>query len=278
MRVVRGFISAILTGVFMLGLSGPAMAGAAPAPTTCDPTFMDVLENRAWMEGKREMEIAQRLMLKPDSVLEYSCFNIRLNELQTQSRTILNMPRGFIWMPMVGRDVGPGINRLARDSLVNYVDNNFQHSPLGGLMPDGGGTNCSVMNDVWNFLRCAEYDEGSFITLRQIVTNRTDVRTRPQVCSEPNRPVKWQNANNAAFPPPAVPAARGGMDATATFLQSLDPDNCDDIRPIPTGLIVRDIISGSTATSQYPDMVCPAAACFYDAAQAMGGGRCVASP
>lgn len=48
---------------------------------SCDPEFADVLEARANLEAMREVEIAQTLILKPDSVLEYSCFHIRNQEL-----------------------------------------------------------------------------------------------------------------------------------------------------------------------------------------------------
>ncbi|MFK7838785.1 MAG: hypothetical protein AB8B83_00505 [Bdellovibrionales bacterium] len=54
---------------------------SANVPATCDPGFADVIEARSYMEASREIEMAQTLILKPDSVLEYSCFNNRLAEL-----------------------------------------------------------------------------------------------------------------------------------------------------------------------------------------------------
>lgn len=48
---------------------------------SCDVEFADVLEARATLEAMRELEIAQTLILKPDSVLEYSCFHERNNDL-----------------------------------------------------------------------------------------------------------------------------------------------------------------------------------------------------
>ena len=44
-------------------------------PKTCDSEFYDVMSNRAWLESSREMEVAQTLINKPDSVLEYTCFD-----------------------------------------------------------------------------------------------------------------------------------------------------------------------------------------------------------
>ena len=48
---------------------------------TCDPNFEDVMEARATLEAMREVEMAQRIIIRPDSVLEYSCFDDRINEL-----------------------------------------------------------------------------------------------------------------------------------------------------------------------------------------------------
>ncbi len=54
---------------------------AQDLPESCDSNFNDVMHARARIEAMREMEVAQALILKPDSVLEYSCFDDRLNEL-----------------------------------------------------------------------------------------------------------------------------------------------------------------------------------------------------
>lgn len=59
----------------------PAGLVFAQIPDTCDADYYDVLRARSYVEGKREMEVAQRIILKPDSVLEYSCFNDALNDL-----------------------------------------------------------------------------------------------------------------------------------------------------------------------------------------------------
>lgn len=48
---------------------------------TCDMEFMEVLKNKAWMEGQREISQNQNLISRPDSVLTLSCFNKHLDQL-----------------------------------------------------------------------------------------------------------------------------------------------------------------------------------------------------
>lgn len=43
------------------------------AQAVCDTEFRGVMNANAWRSAKREIETAERLILKPDSVLEYSC-------------------------------------------------------------------------------------------------------------------------------------------------------------------------------------------------------------
>jgi hypothetical protein len=252
---------------FFIASVMPAYAGTVPS--TCDPQFMDVLENRAWMEGKRQQEIAQRLIVKQDSVLEYSCFNTRLNELSVQSQSILRFSGGLILAPAVGRNVGRGLNMLVRDSFTNYMNNNFAHTGLGGMMPNAPGNNCDVMNLVWSALRCFPFDDNTFLTLTDLQT--IDPRNIPLACNEPNRPQKWTAATLAAFPVPALPAAAGGMDQSRTWLNLLDPANCTNVRPIPTGLRK----TSTQLQPTYDDKVCPAAACWYNPNANSGAGGCV---
>ncbi len=55
-----------------------------PAPgCTCDADFMNQIYARAWMESQRDMIKAQVLIRKPDSILEYTCFN-QFNDLAVE--------------------------------------------------------------------------------------------------------------------------------------------------------------------------------------------------
>jgi len=67
---------------------------AQSLPDTCDGDFYEVMRAQSWMEAKREMEIAQTLILKPDSVLEYSCFNNQLKALGDVSKDMFGNATG----------------------------------------------------------------------------------------------------------------------------------------------------------------------------------------
>ncbi len=91
-------------------------------PKTCDRDVMDVMNLRAQLEGEREMEVAAALILKPDSVLEYSCFgrevvrlgilSQRLFSANTNSRDLfMNPPLKFepkdLYQPKFESPQGP---------------------------------------------------------------------------------------------------------------------------------------------------------------------------
>ena len=65
--------------VFAVGIFDQREAYATPS-AACNPEFATVLDAQATMQAMREVEMAARFVLKPDSVLEYSCFHLRVDE------------------------------------------------------------------------------------------------------------------------------------------------------------------------------------------------------
>lgn len=60
---------------------GVCLPGVTPAEgCTCDADFMNQIYARAWLESQRDMIKAEVLIRKPDSILEYTCFN-QFNDL-----------------------------------------------------------------------------------------------------------------------------------------------------------------------------------------------------
>ena len=57
---------------------------------SCDADFMAVLEARATLEGQREIEMAQTILAKPDSVLEYTCFARELRRYKAISNRLFS--------------------------------------------------------------------------------------------------------------------------------------------------------------------------------------------
>ncbi len=169
----------LISAVFVLIFGGitPALAGppaAAPeVPATCDGDFYNVMSNRAWMESEREMEVAQRLILKPDSVLEYSCFD-QILEANAQNTNFA--PTGSM------------IADLISAPLDTYLSNNFGNSVAG---PSSAST-CDVMFQVWDFMKCQNMGVDEFAMFAEFAA--ADGRALPEMCAAPNRDNNWETA------------------------------------------------------------------------------------
>lgn len=243
---MRGQFFNIFLFVFMV-LAAPAIGLAANSivPPTCDSGFYDVLSSRAWMEGQREMEVAETLILKPDSVLEYSCF----------AQQVDNLAQNVSFAPIDG-----GINALVVAPGRRHLFSNFKHTMAGGLFSQGN--TCDAMFAVWDFLKCRNFDKADFMTFAELAAE--DPRALPERCNAPLRDEKWAAAIELSKLEPAEPAPPGGMAKTLTYLDLLDPGRCGSASPIPTGLIVK-----TAGGERYEDAVCAAPGC-----SSSGGNRC----
>ncbi len=61
-----------------------------PAPSACDPDYYETLEARAWLEAQREITQNQNLITKPDSVLQYTCFDKHLGALNKAAQEMFS--------------------------------------------------------------------------------------------------------------------------------------------------------------------------------------------
>lgn len=241
-----GALRTLILPVLILVLTAVSpVVMAQPVPPTCDENFYDIMSARSWTQGKQDMEVAQKLILKPDSVLEYSCFNARISELNNSS--IFVSPSGTM-------------NEMVTDPTESYLENNFRHTLGGGSVGNPGGT-CAAMFAVWDALKCRNFDIDDFKTFTEVSLN--DDRTLPAACSGGSRSIDW--AIQEAFSDPD-PGAPGGVQPATTYLSSLNPARCANHRPIPTGLMIKPV-GGAAA---YPDAICAAPGCYYTGA----GNRC----
>ena len=182
-----------LMGFACTVLAFPALAQEDP-PTACDPQYMDALEARAWMEAQREITQNQNLINKPDSVLEYTCFNRFLNHL-SQNPSINGVQRLFSetnhWQgPPSGlsdTSTDNALDRVVRTSMTRYLRENFGHRFMGDRLNNPangqpidyinrlqtrdypaaseavngtGGTSqyeCDRMAEVWTLARCMNF-------------------------------------------------------------------------------------------------------------------------
>lgn len=252
-----------------------AVPASAQIPDTCDADYYDVLRARSYAEGKREMETAQRIILKPDSVLEYSCFNDTLQDLGAYtehfSETGLNggnpppefngiSPPGGV---MTSNNLDNALNTVVRSALIDFLDN-FWHTYGGGTftlspIPAAG---CNPMNVVWQASKCTNFDPSWWVRFEDLATQ--DIRNYPIPCGEPGRNANISAALAAAFPPPADPVTSGSMNVYTGYVDSVT--DCSAAVPIETGISFE--LSNGTPID---DAVCVVPGCNYD------GSSCVSN-
>ena len=146
-----------------------AAAGAAPT-TPCDPEYMDALEARAWLEAQREIAQNQNLIVKPDSVLEYTCFDRFLLEIADDAVNQFSETTRWGTIPgLESTTQDAALGRLILTGLTSYITENFPHTFLGGRStldhvmttnPQAGGNytyTCDRMRVVWEAAKCMNF-------------------------------------------------------------------------------------------------------------------------
>ncbi len=144
----------------------------------CDSEFMDAIEARGWLMAQRRISQNQNFIFKPDSVIEYSCFNQLIGWLSTNPggrRFSENYPIYPQWGPIGGIDefsLDFALFEQVYKPMIQYMAPNFGHTYLGGRIIDAGGTappwgeyNCDAMQHVWHRARCIDFIEDNFGSL-----------------------------------------------------------------------------------------------------------------
>ncbi|PJB71639.1 MAG: hypothetical protein CO093_04680 [Alphaproteobacteria bacterium CG_4_9_14_3_um_filter_47_13] len=172
------------TGLFLcaalLAFSVSFSSFAAVPESPCDPQYMDALEARAWLEAQREITQNKNLIYKPDSVLEYTCFHMFLNEAASNFATNRQFSETDRWnghpTGFSNTSTDESLTFVVLQPLINYLNNNFNTQgfnagtylnnrtatgPIGGAPPGTvqGNTpyNCAEMQAVWQLARCANF-------------------------------------------------------------------------------------------------------------------------
>ncbi len=322
---------------------GTCLPGSPASGCTCDADFMNQIYARAWLEGQRDVIKSEVLIRKPDSILEYTCFN-QFNDLavtraaplfsETERWTggglfgslgsndiiaALTGPNGFVgltgpitpgnapgsvlciphsvpmtsnWLvgwinfipiPCIGIDVYIGPDKLStslevlvRESLNQYIGQNFSHRFLGGAattldyieISGAGGYNCSFMDQVYYLSKCTDIvTDDRFWRFTDLVT--VDPRVLPTMCTDgtkitqemidlaENKDYLYVNFDRV-YHSFELREQQGGVIGCTP--------------PVPTGVIVAvksfamDMLGNVTviSTEEMPDMVCPAPDCHYN--------------
>lgn len=290
---------------------GPNASGAPNANKndigSCDADFMNQIHARAFLEANRELLISELKVTKPDSVLEYTCFDQSVADtynfaapLFTKSEawsssgsgvysTIVNPGASDIDINvfMGSNRMEDSLNELVMKSLYEFVDKNFAHDFLGGTAVGdnnsiadevtGVNSTCTFMNDIFFLAKCVNINPAvDFMKLSEMVT------------SDPRETLPTDLRCGAINPITADILAVANNDSgtysfkedTVIYLNFLDATSCED--PIPTGLQITrqrfNIAASGTitpaSTQNFEDHVCANPGCFYD----WPGGTCKTSP
>lgn len=285
---------------------GPSVAGApnanklnfvgtASKPATCDADLLNQMYSRAYLEARREVLKSETIIRKPDSVLEYSCFDQAAQLVIDEAAPIFsestrwhpaivpitsNYGPGVINLvpiPSVIIDVymGPGkmeldIEYLVLQALDQYIDDNFSHTFLGGSVsldysPSGPGYNCSYMDEVYQLSKCNDFGiDDAFWSFDELIS--FDPRALPEQCDGGTGITQdlIDLSENKDFEYVEIEKL------DPTYVELFDPTK-DCAPPIETGLMISkrtrstdlygQVNTGSESFTK--DMVCPTPNCYY---------------
>jgi hypothetical protein len=164
------------------GLTGGNAAGggsATIADQTCDSQVWRTMEARARMETEREIMQNQNLIFKPDSILNYVCFDKFAGHASEHVGVLFTHTTYWNGQEIIKwgdqgkyKGMDKAMQAVVIDSMKTYVQSNFNHEYLGGRGPEiglsgkppvsditgkGGTYGCSEMSKVWAAAKCMNF-------------------------------------------------------------------------------------------------------------------------
>lgn len=137
------FIIVLFAAIMFLVPKVHAQSAACSADTWAGMT------GEASLQAQVQTRVAQALINKPDSVMEYSCFHDRIQG------------SGALFSGDALQNAS--INNLVLMPLGNHLGRNFGHTLAGGELPGPPGGVCSAMNAAWEFSKCENIDLAMFV-------------------------------------------------------------------------------------------------------------------
>jgi hypothetical protein len=246
------FVFALVLAVLPVGVRG---ARAAMDPL-CDTGLFDQMVERARLQGQRRTAVEQNLIYKPDSILEYTCFDRFIDAMPDNASYYL--------------EAAP-LNDLIKTPVQNYISSNFGHDYLGGratgltIGAAGTGYTCDAMAVIWDAARCMNFSpedpEDNYYDLSSFMT-APEIRRFPNTCTV----APSINFGN-------VPATA----STITFTTATNPSTpaTDCGLPIPTGNVINISVGPSESRpATFNEKICPNPTCTY-MPTGLNTGNCV---
>lgn len=262
-------ISALMTA-FVVGPHAAGAAGAGFADSPCDyDGYFESLKSRAWMEAQREMTQNQHLIQKPDSVLQYSCFDGFERDLAIQASNMFS--ESGRWGAVDTSSMDTALSGAVDTALVEYLGKNFTNKLVGETitdptpyrleLPASSAYNCETMNAVWQKAQCANFNStetSGFFTFDDYVSGDEKFNT----CANPDLTNEWTDAQRIALvEPPWL------NDPAKAYIADLSADDCAASTPISTGVTVN---RPKDEPREYEEKICIKPGCNYNAA----AGKC----
>lgn len=153
----------------------------------CATDTWTAMVNQAVMETRREDILNKRFIVKPDTVLDYSCFDLYVKKtadsagpLFSETKTWANLPVDLIGKTVnIKRELGSksldgALMDVVQSVAIDYRRGQFNNPHLAGSTPvdsSAGETNCDVMAKVWKASKCKNFDDVAvFYTFEDLKT------------------------------------------------------------------------------------------------------------
>lgn len=255
-KVMRFIPAMILAGAVFVS------CGARAQEEACDPQIWESIEAKALLEAHYENVVNESQIFKPDSVFEYSCFDMYVVYTGAVVGPVFSENQS--WGPVPGHDPQSLDNALyasVLESLVTYLAQNFDHTFLGGR-DESGITNdgsCQVMYEVWNAAKCRNFlqdDSDAFFSFDEL-SSVEEIRLLPERCD--NAP-DWEDMIEIAYDdPPWWQEYQTPITETyVTVDWLLEPNTCS--QPVARGHVIVETFPNGA----FPDAICTNPGCIYN--------------
>ena len=178
----------LLFAVFILAIWLPSPSHAQDiAEQPCDPQYWRQISAKAWLESEREIMQNQNLIFRPDSVLQYTCFDQFVDIAAQKGGDIFVHTLYFSTTPIITRAQNEGMDKaltaVVSGALAAYQQGQFKNRGesqdfvfLGGRADKMGSASsqyaladavanknytCQNMSHIWKTAKCANFIDNS---------------------------------------------------------------------------------------------------------------------
>lgn len=265
-------------------VSATTVTQADLSTRSCNANYYESLKSRATLMTRRTMTQAQNYIYKPDSVLDYSCFNSFMRTAAVENEQIFSESSGDHCFPSA---LDCALDEIVMPVVNSYLTNNFNHNFLGGnsgisrASYSNDLSTCTVMKDVWSIAKCVNFmtdaSRDAFYSFSEYIGR--EPRDLPTQCpASANPDSRWNDPLQQAYNPGGsdswlTPIRNEAVNIDQIYEKHADPVStgignvCGPV--IKTGIIIQDDQSTLWRTPK-PDGICTNPGCTLD-----DSGNCV---